>query len=306
LSWTTSDDDLKKFFSPYGTVTGTKVIKEKETGKSKGYGFVSFKSEEEAMFAVKSSKGRELGGRQITIQLAKERPENTNKFANIDKKEQECVSVISSASYRDPLEMLNEDEKISNFDLIARSAEKIDFFELQRIFSQQNLVLPRRSDFSCDRVGGNVDKFYSNLNNFSARSNDDYLRENRSSHGSTSSIIYGYDKDRDFLRESRDYVPMYHDRTSEHRCINDSGRKRSRSPYDYRFNDKLSLTSYERVRERSGAFYDKRTRDRSPYYEKRIIDISPSLYESRIDRSPTMESRIRVRSPIYNGRSRFY
>jgi RNA recognition motif-containing protein len=85
LAWTTTDDSLKDFFSGVGTVVSATVIKDRETNRSKGFGFVEMSSDEEAKAAVEQLDGKELDGRPIVVNEARpreERPRNSNNFGN--------------------------------------------------------------------------------------------------------------------------------------------------------------------------------------------------------------------------------
>lgn len=73
LAWATTDDSLKDFFSAVGTVTSANVIMDRETGRSKGFGFVEMSSDEEAKAAVDQLNGKELDGRAIVVNEARPR-----------------------------------------------------------------------------------------------------------------------------------------------------------------------------------------------------------------------------------------
>ena len=73
LSWETTDSDLKKAFAPYGEVTEAKVITERDTGRSRGFGFVTFAQDEDAKTAISKMHGTSLDGRNITVNEAQER-----------------------------------------------------------------------------------------------------------------------------------------------------------------------------------------------------------------------------------------
>jgi RNA recognition motif-containing protein len=73
LSWNTTDDQLKDFFSSAGTVSSANVIVDRETNRSKGFGFVEMSSESEAQEAIASLNGKELDGRTIIVSEAKPR-----------------------------------------------------------------------------------------------------------------------------------------------------------------------------------------------------------------------------------------
>jgi len=71
LSYNTTDDSLKNFFSEVGNVESATVIKDNISGRSKGFGFVEMASEEEAKKAIEDLKGKELDGRTIVVDEAK-------------------------------------------------------------------------------------------------------------------------------------------------------------------------------------------------------------------------------------------
>lgn len=80
LSWGTTEDSLRNFFSPAGTVVSATVITDKYTGKSKGFGFVEMSSEEEAQQAKDQFNGQELDGRAITVSDARPQQPRENRF----------------------------------------------------------------------------------------------------------------------------------------------------------------------------------------------------------------------------------
>ncbi len=73
LSWNTSEESLSNLFSKIGEIEELKIITDRETGRSRGFGFVTFSSEEDANTAVRELDGTELDGRQLKINIAKER-----------------------------------------------------------------------------------------------------------------------------------------------------------------------------------------------------------------------------------------
>ena len=75
LSFDTREDDLQQAFSAYGTPTSATVITDRDTGRSKGFGFVEFASAEEAKKAIEGLNGKELQGRTITVAEARPREE---------------------------------------------------------------------------------------------------------------------------------------------------------------------------------------------------------------------------------------
>jgi len=75
LSWNTTDDQLKDFFAGVGTVVSATVIVDRDTNRSKGFGFVEMSSDEEAKAAVDQLNGKELDGRAIVVNEARPREE---------------------------------------------------------------------------------------------------------------------------------------------------------------------------------------------------------------------------------------
>jgi heterogeneous nuclear ribonucleoprotein A1/A3 len=73
LAWAANDQDLREAFAEFGTVTDSKVVLDRETGRSRGFGFVTFEAEEQAAAAVEAMEGKQLGGRSVTVKLAEER-----------------------------------------------------------------------------------------------------------------------------------------------------------------------------------------------------------------------------------------
>lgn len=71
LSWDTTDDSLNTFFGSAGTVVSASVIKDKYSGRSKGFGFVEMSSEEEAKAAIEKLNGQTLDGRAIVVNEAR-------------------------------------------------------------------------------------------------------------------------------------------------------------------------------------------------------------------------------------------
>jgi cold-inducible RNA-binding protein len=75
LAWTTDDDSLKDFFASAGTVVSATVIKDRETNRSKGFGFVEMSNDDEAKVAVDTLNGKDLDGRSIVVNEARPREE---------------------------------------------------------------------------------------------------------------------------------------------------------------------------------------------------------------------------------------
>lgn len=71
LSYSIQDSDLQEQFSSFGQVQSAKVIIERETGRSKGFGFVEMSSSQEAEAAVRGMNGKSLGGRDVNVNIAR-------------------------------------------------------------------------------------------------------------------------------------------------------------------------------------------------------------------------------------------
>jgi len=79
LSFSATDSDLKETFGAYGAVTSASIIKDKFSGESRGFGFVEMANKEEADRAIAALNGRDLKGRNMTVNEAKprtDRPRN--------------------------------------------------------------------------------------------------------------------------------------------------------------------------------------------------------------------------------------
>jgi RNA recognition motif-containing protein len=74
LPWSINNDSLKELFAQYGEVTEAVVIMDRETSRSKGFGFVTFSTPESAQKALEMS-GKEVDGRAIVVNIAKPREE---------------------------------------------------------------------------------------------------------------------------------------------------------------------------------------------------------------------------------------
>ena len=73
LTFQTSTGDLETLFAEHGTVTRAQVITDRDTGRSRGFGFVEMASAEAAQAAIGSLNGRTVDGRDLTVNIAKER-----------------------------------------------------------------------------------------------------------------------------------------------------------------------------------------------------------------------------------------
>ena len=75
LSYSVRDDDLQQEMSAFGSVQSAKVMMDRETGRSKGFGFVEMSSPQEAQAAIKGLHGKNVGGRDLVVNLARPREE---------------------------------------------------------------------------------------------------------------------------------------------------------------------------------------------------------------------------------------
>jgi cold-inducible RNA-binding protein len=77
LSFHTTDEDLNSMFGKFGAVSSAKVIMDKVTGRSRGFGFVEMASEDEGKEAMTALNNKEIEGRAISVSVAREREERT-------------------------------------------------------------------------------------------------------------------------------------------------------------------------------------------------------------------------------------
>lgn len=73
LAFSTTSEDLEGVFAAAGTVESASVVNDRDTGRSRGFGFVEMSSASEARKAVDELNGRDIAGRQINVDIAKER-----------------------------------------------------------------------------------------------------------------------------------------------------------------------------------------------------------------------------------------
>jgi cold-inducible RNA-binding protein len=75
MGYGVTDGDLSKLFAAHGTVESAQIIMDRDTGKSKGFGFVEMKTDQEAQAAIAALNGQESEGRTLTVNEAKPRTE---------------------------------------------------------------------------------------------------------------------------------------------------------------------------------------------------------------------------------------
>ncbi len=75
LSWTMTEDDLRSLFEQYGTVSSVKIVKDRETGRSRGFGFVDMPDDNQGQQALTSLYDSEVMGRKIIVNESQTKPE---------------------------------------------------------------------------------------------------------------------------------------------------------------------------------------------------------------------------------------
>ena len=75
LTYEVTDSTLEQMFTPHGTVESAQVIMDRDTGRSKGFGFVEMKSDQEAQAAITGLNGKDVEGRALTVNEARPRTE---------------------------------------------------------------------------------------------------------------------------------------------------------------------------------------------------------------------------------------
>jgi len=77
LSYDTTEDDIRNLFAQSGTVSEVALIKDRDSGTSKGFAFVTMSSQDEAKKAIEQFNGRSLGNREMTVNVARPREERS-------------------------------------------------------------------------------------------------------------------------------------------------------------------------------------------------------------------------------------
>ena len=73
LDWGTTEEALSELFEPFGTVARARIVTDRETGRSRGFGFVEMPNASEAQDAIDSLNGMTVGGRPLTVNEARQR-----------------------------------------------------------------------------------------------------------------------------------------------------------------------------------------------------------------------------------------
>lgn len=79
LGYSITDASLRKLFEPFGPVSSAKIIMDRETGNSRGFGFVEMDSDEDAKQAMEKLNGKEVDGRAISVSVAREKEKRTDR-----------------------------------------------------------------------------------------------------------------------------------------------------------------------------------------------------------------------------------
>lgn len=85
LSFNTSDQELQNLFSQSGTVESALIINDRETGRSRGFGFVEMSSQSEGNTAISDLNGKEVDGRSLVVNEAKQREDRGSNFSGGNK-----------------------------------------------------------------------------------------------------------------------------------------------------------------------------------------------------------------------------
>lgn len=80
LNYNTSSEDLQELFAEYGEVSSARVITDRETGRSRGFGFVEMTNDEEGQKAIDELNGGSYDGNSITVSIAREKRERSNGY----------------------------------------------------------------------------------------------------------------------------------------------------------------------------------------------------------------------------------
>jgi len=82
LTYAVTDTDLETMFTPHGTVQSAQVIMDRDTGRSKGFGFVEMGNNNEAQAAISALNGKDSGGRALTVNEARPREDRGGSRSN--------------------------------------------------------------------------------------------------------------------------------------------------------------------------------------------------------------------------------
>ncbi len=80
LPWSTADSDLESMFAEYGSVQSASVITDRETGRSRGFGFVEMSDSEQGKKAMNELNGRQLESRELKVNEANDKPKRSSNY----------------------------------------------------------------------------------------------------------------------------------------------------------------------------------------------------------------------------------
>ena len=80
LPFSATEDDLRELFGPYGEVQDVRIMTDRDTGKPRGFAFVEMVQDEDATRAIDGLNGKEFGGRALTVNEARPKPERSGGF----------------------------------------------------------------------------------------------------------------------------------------------------------------------------------------------------------------------------------
>ena len=75
LAYSVTDQSLEELFAEFGSVDSARVIQDRDTGRSKGFGFVEMSSDDDAKKAIEELNGKEIDGREVTVNEARPKPQ---------------------------------------------------------------------------------------------------------------------------------------------------------------------------------------------------------------------------------------
>ena len=103
LSFDVSGAQLRESFVAFGTVNKANVITDRDTGRSRGFGFVEMANDDEANAAIEGLNGTELGGRQITVNVAKPRVDRNRNGGGRDHRDGDAAEEATDGRHVSPL-----------------------------------------------------------------------------------------------------------------------------------------------------------------------------------------------------------
>lgn len=80
LAWSVEEKELETVFANYGEVLSVKIIKDRDTGRSKGFCFIEMENSEAAQAAIEGLDGKDLGGRNLKVNIAQDRQRKEKSF----------------------------------------------------------------------------------------------------------------------------------------------------------------------------------------------------------------------------------